>query len=506
MEDASGYAIAVLDIGMTNKKISVYSRDLALLESASAVFKPLMVDDIETHDLAGMRAWFLETLGALARRHPVKAVSVATHGATFVCVGEDGEPCVPCVYYTHEPGREFHKRFFDLAGDPGRLQLDTGSPRLAALINSAQGMLFAKERFPEQFARTRKILFFPQYFGAWLTGKARAESTYPGCHSYLWDFTAGTWSSVAKALGVDSLLPDANSPSWSRLGNLKPEIAARCGLPADTLVTMGIHDSNASLLPYLAAQASGDFVLDSTGTWCVLMHPQKDYGFSRDDLGKVVFFNRAATLDPVKTAIFLGGLEYETYSGLINRTCGRSDVPGFDPETYRRVIRERRAFILPEIVCGSGQFDRSIPRAVESGKNYPLAELRLGERLPGFFRRREEAFAALNLSLAIQTHVALKRVGMRGGTEIFIEGGFRRNRDYAVLLASLVAPSPVNLTDIPEATALGGAMIARMAMEGSDLPSLGQAVKIGKTRVNPGIFEGLASYEDAYLALAEMGM
>ena len=55
-----GKAIAVIDIGMTNKKVAIYDSGLRMLDSVSRKFEPIMVEGIETHDLEGMEAWFLD--------------------------------------------------------------------------------------------------------------------------------------------------------------------------------------------------------------------------------------------------------------------------------------------------------------------------------------------------------------------------------------------------------------------------------------------------------------
>ncbi|HPN03961.1 MAG TPA: carbohydrate kinase, partial [Rectinema sp.] len=59
-------AIAVLDIGMTNKKVVLYSNELALIGEKRKVFLPSMRDGIETHDLKAMEEWFLASLGEFA--------------------------------------------------------------------------------------------------------------------------------------------------------------------------------------------------------------------------------------------------------------------------------------------------------------------------------------------------------------------------------------------------------------------------------------------------------
>jgi sugar (pentulose or hexulose) kinase len=463
---------------MTNKKVAVYDEDLRMLDAISRTFEPMEAgpERLPAHDLAGMEEWFLATLAAFGRKYAIRAIAITTHGATMVLVGPDGAPCAPCFYYTHEPGAEFHERFYRLAGKPEALQATTGTPVLSAMINPAQGLLFLKEGFPEEFERASLVLAYPQYWGFRLTGNAAAESTYMCCHSYLWDQVGERYSSVAKALGIADKMPRPLRRSWDVLGVLKPELAARTGLSPNTIVTMGIHDSNASLLPHIAKRPGGDFVLNSTGTWCVLMHPQERYGFADDELGKVVFFNRSALMKPVKTAIFLGGMEYETWSRLIEETSGtRAADPG--QSAYPSLLSDASAFILPEVVPGSGQFPGSRPRAVESGREYALDDIRSGRSVPPFMRDARRAMAVLDASLVIQTVVALGRAGLGPGTEVFTEGGFRRNADYNALLAAALPRNRMYLTDIAEATAFGAAMTAAAALADADSGGSGGGIE-----------------------------
>jgi sugar (pentulose or hexulose) kinase len=501
-------AIAVIDIGMTNKKVAVYDQKLHVLDSVSKTFAPVMLEGLETHDLAGMEEWFLNTLTSFAKRFPIGAIAVTTHGATMVCLGEDGEPCAPCVYYTYEPGEEFQERFYREMGDRGELQARTGTPPLSAMINPSKGLFFLKERFPEAFARSRIVLNYPQYWGYRLTGATGAEGTYTGCHTYLWDWREGRYSSVARKLGIVDKLPFPLRDSWDVLGTIKSEVAARTGIGADAIVTMGLHDSNASLLPHLAKKAGVDFILNSTGTWCVLMHPQENFGFEPGELGKVVFFNRSAYNKPVKTAIFLGGMEYEAWTKAIASStglAGGAKLPEPAESDYRALVDSPSAFILPELVPGSGQFPGSKPRAVQDGREYALADIEIGRSVPPFMRDPKRALAALNLSLAIQTLVALERAGLGAKTEVFTEGGFRRNSGYNAILASALG-GRAYLTDISEATAFGAAMTAASALGGATPDTLGGLFEVDYKRVEPmdGL-ENLTNYRGSWLAAMNEG-
>ncbi|MDR2246038.1 MAG: carbohydrate kinase [Treponema sp.] len=466
------YAIAVIDIGMTNKKVAIYDDRLKQRDIRYHTFQPKIIDSFETHDLRAMEAWFIGQLAELAKDYPVKAIAITTHGATVVCVGKDGKPVLPCIYYTYEPGDDFHDRFYARFGAPEELQAKTGTPKLAALINPAKGVLFAREQYPEQFKRTAHILQYPQYWGYRLTGKIGAESTYMGCHGYFWDQTSHTLSSVAWDLGIASLMPEKLNASWDILGTITTELAQKTGLSKDVIVTMGIHDSNSSLLPHFAKKGKTGFVLNSTGTWCVCMNPVEEYGFSPEELGKVVFFNISAFGTPVKTAIFTGGQEFEIWSKTLMKIHRREDTPPYDKERYLSVLKEKRAFLLPELTRGSGQFPQSRARVVEDGREYTYQDISRERQRPPCFADYEASFALLRISLVMQSLTALERTGLLPGTEVFTEGGFRKNEAYNALLSAALKDNRVFLTDVNEATALGAAMTAKMALTGKAMSDL----------------------------------
>ncbi len=310
------------------------------------------------------------------------------------------------------------------------------------------------------------------------------------------------YSSVTDALGIRKLLPENYRNTYETLGTLTPETSERTGLPQSTIVTMGIHDSNASLLPYLAKDDHRDFVLNSTGTWCVSMHPQDNLDYNPDDIGKIVFFNQSALRRPVKTSIFLGGMEFDTYITLYKELNGTDEFPAYDPDAFRQILAENDTYLLPEIVPGSGQFNTSKPGILEKGVFYPIEEIRSGKNIPSVFCDGGKFLAVLDTSLVIQTVTALKRAGMKKGTKIFTEGGFRKNKGYNTLLASVLPENSVHLTNMKEATAFGAAMTAVMAYTGKTHTDLAGTINIEYTSVPPDSFPGYGQYRDKWLAAA----
>ncbi len=493
------YAIAVLDIGKTNKKVAIYDDAMKPLAVRKRKIETIRVEDLDVEDVDTIVSWFLEQLKELGTEYPIKTLTVTTHGSTHVCVGADGTPSVPPIAYTNEVPVEFHNRFWAAMGDPLEAQARTATAEIKPLINTAKVLWYQKERWPEDFAKTKHILLYPQYFGYRLTGIPAADITYTGCHSYLWDFAKSDWSYVADTLGVRSMLPDNPGLPDSELGTITAEVAAQTGLPDDTRVTLGIHDSNSSLIPYLISQEQ-DFVLNSTGTWCVAMHPVDKVDFSPEELGKMVFYNLSYQGSPVKTSVLLGGLEYAFYTDVLMAHHDRDDWPDYDPDMYVDILKSPRTFILPAIVFGSGQFPNSVARVIDEGTDYSIPDITDGRRWPKAFDDYLGGFALANLSLAIQTRIALQRVGLAPGTEVFIEGGFRLNKNYGALLGALLPENPLYLTALEEATSFGAALCGKALQDNVSVASLKNYVSLDKQFVEPAKLDGLEEYVDAFLA------
>ena len=502
MSERSQY-VAVIDIGKTNKKVHIYGPDLVLVDGRSRPFESVVEDGIPWVPSEAIEEWLLDTLATLNNRYPVRAISVTTHGATFACVDSSGALSIPVIDYTHEPGERFHDEFYRVAGDRLALQRETATLELTALINAAQGIRFLQQYAPDRFARTESILLYPQYLSFRLTGRKAADYTYAGCHTYLFDFERMNWSAVADRLGVRRLLPDRLDDPGTVLGRIDPAVAGRTGIDPTATVTLGVHDSNASLLPYLVKKPDQDLIVNSTGTWCVAMHPESRVSFSDEEIGKAVFFNISPLRHPVKTSILLGGLEFDTYTSLLRERFGFRELPEFDPKTYRDVIQERAEFILPAVVPGTGQFPDSAARVVDHGETFGLAEIQAGTRVPALFSNARRAFAVLNLSLAIQTVTALRRVGLSAGTVVYTEGGFRNNRDYNALLASLVPEASFRLSGMPEATSFGAALLGWSSVLGVAPSGLADRFELVEEPVTGLDASGLDAYAERFWSLLE---
>ena len=495
--------VAVIDVGKTNKKIHIYNRELTLIDSCSKSFETMIRDGISFETTDELMEWLLDNLSRLGSRHNIRVIAISTHGASSACIDEAGELTIPVVDYTYEPGEEFHEEFYRVAGDKNDLQRSTATLELKALVNPGKGIYFLKKTYPEEFARTHRILMYAQYFAYKLSGAVTADITYLACHTYLFDHQKIGYSVVADRLGIRDLLPPAIMDPGDVAGLILPEVAARTGLSPLTRILVGIHDSNASLLPYLIKKHDEDFIVNSTGTWCVAMHPEGSVSFSDDEIGKAVFYNMSAFREPVKTTILVGGLEFETYTDLLKSRFGMAGYPEFDPALYREAISEAAEFIFPSVVAGTGQYPDSLARIVDHGEVFPLDVVQSGGRTPPLFRDPARAFAVLNLSLALQTATALRRVGLRDGVTVYTEGGFRGNRDYNAILAALCPEASFHLSGVAEATSFGTALLGWAAVEDQSVRMLADRFDLEQEPVEIAPLPGLDDYARAFYAQLE---
>ena len=427
--------IAVFDIGKTNKKFSIYDSSLRPVFTSSVQIGEMRVGDLLCDDAESILKWVRATLGEW--RGKLSAIAVTSHGATLALLNEAGELVMPIISYNHEIEEGVKRSFYEEFGAPEELYMRTGTPPLGQLLNAGLQLYWVARRFPEKYQRVKRVLFFPQYIVHAISGLEAAELTSIGCHTYLWDLLVGRWSSVAEGLDVPPRSPSFRSV-WEGLGEADRAV-----------ITPGIHDSNAALLPYLVTEKER-FLLASTGTWCVLMLPGAPFAPSPDDVYRDVLYYVDAYGRPLRAARFKCGYEFDCYVDIIRRWFGADPLKlEFDARLATEVLKEGEVYFVPTLTPGTGQFPRS------------------KGRVEGKPRDPARAYYYLNLSLAIQTWYAVRLVAGGERLKVHVQGGFARNPVYLAYLATLLRDCQVIRAENPEATSVGAALTALCAMEGS---------------------------------------
>ncbi|MFT3974731.1 MAG: FGGY-family carbohydrate kinase [Amaricoccus sp.] len=414
--------ILVIDIGKTNAKVAVVDAgSLAQIDFIARPSRVLPGPPYPHADTDGIWAFLLDALGALHARHGADAVSITAHGATAALLDADGRLALPVLDYEH-PGPDALADAYDAARPAFA---ETGTPKLPGGLVVGRQLFWQFATFPAA-ARATRILMYPQYWAHRLTGVAASEATSLGCHTDLWNPAARDFSSLVAAQGWRPLFPALRAAS-DCLGPITRQVADATGLSPATPVFCGIHDSNASLLPHLRSRRA-PFAVVSTGTWVVTMAVggravQLDPG--RDTLVNVNAFG-----DPVPSARFMGGREWEL----------TRPEPLPDPAAVGALL-ERGIFLLPSVVAGSGPFPDRRAQWIGPADATPA-----------------ERTAALSLYLAMMTSTCLELIGAAGPT--LVEGPFARNALYVAMLGAATGRPVVLPAPGSTGTSLGAALLA----------------------------------------------
>ena len=260
-----------------------------------------------------------------------------------------------------------------------------------------------------------------------MSGVLASEVTSLGCHTDLWNPSAGVFSSLVDKLNIRQKLPPIK-PAGAALGPVLPAIAAAVGLSENVLVFCGIHDSNASLLPYVLA-FTPPFSVVSTGTWTIAMSiggEEKPLDPDRDTL-----INVNALGQPVRSARFMGGREFDLMTGGI--------VGDLDSAATQETLSSH-VMLLPAVLPDTGPFQGSNSRWV--GAEPPAAS--------------EARAIATAFYLALVTAECLLLTGHVG--QIVVEGPFAKNQPYLAMLAAATG-SEVRLAASQTGTSIGAALL-----------------------------------------------
>jgi sugar (pentulose or hexulose) kinase len=449
--------IAVIDVGKTNVKLVVHDlqsgRDVFVKTRPNGV---IVTPPYPHYDVEGMWTFFLAALAEAAAAGPVDAISFTTHGAAFALLAGD-DLALPVLDYEFAGPDE-------LAADYGRCRppfAESFTPRLPGGLNAGAQIFWLARRFPEAFASVTAIVPYPQYWAYRFSGVLASEPTSLGVHTDLWSPADKGFSSLARAEGWDRLFPPMRS-AFDRLGPVRPEIAARTGIAADTPVLCGIHDSNASLLPHLMTRTR-PFTVLSTGTWVITFAVGGSAG--NLDQHRDGLCNVDAHGNPVPSSRFMGGREFELL------TAGTAIKPSVGDVLS---VIEEGILVQPTFTPGCGPFPTGKGRW-----SVDPASLTPGRRT-----------AAVSLYLALVAIEAMEVAG--AGGPIVIEGPFGRDALFAEALGMLTGRE-VLIASGATGTSTGAAMLAlgadgRPEMEADRKP-------VGLYRL-----DGLAAFASAWRA------
>ena len=449
--------IAVVDIGKTNAKLLlIEARTGDVTWSIEKRFAPLDRSPVRELDVAAFEAWLLAGLAQAPEKQRIRALVPVAHGAAAVLVSRtEGVLIAP----------DYEDPAFDDVRDSYRAERDpfdvTLSPFLPQGLNLGRQLYYLSRKRPDLLRSCDALLLYPQYW-AWRFSRCMAsEMTSLGCHSDLWRPRQARFSSLASTQGFERLLPPLRA-AGDVLGTVTPEIAHSTGLDPTCRVLCGIHDSNASYLCHRVSRADDEqFAVVSSGTWIVIMAHGTDLDRLREE--RDMLANVDASGEPVATARFLGGREYEAIAG-------GTAIPGGTHGALQPTAAALRS------VLSRGAMALARSDTANAGVQLVNAE--------GLDEVERAALATLYCSL--QTDRLLDLLGLSG--TVIVDGPLSANPLYLGLLRAYRAPAPV----------LGGDSRAGLAQCARYL--CGNSPTLHLTQASPLECAGLTNYRNEWLS------
>jgi len=425
--------IAIFDIGKTNKKFFLFDQQYKIVLERTVCFEEIVDEDgFACDNLKQMVEWVQATIREilLLQKFIVKALNFSAYGASFVHINRKGDPIMPLYNYLKPFPPALQKQFYDMYGGERKLSVATASPVLGNL-NSGMQLYWLKHEQKELFDRIHYSLHLPQYLSYLVTGKAYSDITSIGCHTGLWNFKNNTYHDWVQAENIDSKLAPV-FPSNECFNVTLNDKSFKTGV--------GLHDSSAALIPYLAS-FSEPFVLISTGTWCISLNPFNHDPLTAEELQQDCLCYMGYNAQPVKASRLFAGHEHE------QQVKALAQYFNVSIEYYKQVI-----------------FDQSLLSVLSSFNGSPDAGTGLqsslfAQRTLESFDSYEQAYHQLMYDIIQQQKMSTSLVlNKRRVARIFVDGGFAKNAVYMHLLAAAFPEMEVFSASVSQATAIGAAL------------------------------------------------
>ncbi len=448
--------LAGLDLGSSSIKAVLFDADAGkVLASAS---RPTPVSH-PTGGEPGSRQWsehdpeaLWQAVCACLREacggKPVAGLSVASMAEAGLPLGVDGEALDPIIAW-FDRRSEPQAAWIEEQISPANLFRLTGQ-RVSPSFGITK-LLWLRQHRPQVFDRLATWLPIPAYILYRLTGERVTDYTIAS-RSLLFDQNRLGWSSELLDLaGLDSQQMPAALPGSAACGRITEDAASQTGLPVGAICAAGGHDH------LCASFAAGAFevgaVVDSTGTAQAVV--QVLPAFLPDprlaDRGYACYSHVLPGQVILKAGLKAAG-------GAVDWLAHRLSSPGLEPD-----------FAALETLARSGIGLRAgplwLPHLLESGS--PESDRRSRAALVGARLDHDngDLFRGMLESLAFWLRQNLEEMQVLSGHnagEISLIGGVTRLNLLLELKADVLGRE-VHVPDVPEAAAVGAALLGGLA-------------------------------------------
>ncbi len=414
--------IAVFDIGKTNKKLFLYDHALQTVFEKSVVLPEIVDEDnFPSEDINSLSSFVVNEFDAVLEdpRYLVKGVNFSAYGASLVYLDQNGKVITPLYNYLKPYPKPLQESFYSHYGGENEFSRSAASPVLGSL-NSGMQLYRLKYEQPEIFKRVAHVLHLPQYLSWLITGKFYTELTSIGCHTNLWNFDKQTYQQWLSEEGILTLLPEIVSSSSVVHVDYKGKNIA---------VGIGLHDSSSALIPYLKHRET-NFMLLSTGTWCISLNPFNHSPLTEEELKNDCLCYLQSNGNPVKAARYFGGHIHQEF---VQNIATHFSVSQDEILTY--------SFIDEEIL----ELKKS-----DSGENYLTA-----------IDAKSAYFIALQKLVKDQKKSIDWVLYNADVDEIIVDGGFAQNKLFMQLLGFHFPEKEITASTMHQGSSLGAAMVLK---------------------------------------------
>jgi L-fuculokinase len=432
----------IFDIGKTTKKAVVFGRNFHVLEEQTENFMEIKDDDgFPSDDLSTVSQWVNEIFKHYSAhpRYDIKHCNFSSYGASFVHIDEGGKRMDPFYNYL-KPFPESCKKLFESLYDRDQnIHARTASPFLG-LLNSGLQLFYIKHEKPSFFARIKTSLHLPQYFTYLLTGKKFTDITSVGCHTMLWDFEKGGYHTWVDKEQIKNLFPQLHHADHTFNHSIDNH-SLKMGV--------GVHDSSAALMPYLATQHN-PFLLLSTATWNICFNPFNNDPLTATELKADCLCFLTFEGSPVKASRIFLGHEHEVQAAVLTK---HFNVP---PDTYKSITFNESVYQeLRSLSPGTKIF---FPLDMEG--TGPMPEKQTQQTDLRAFKNFDEAYHQLIRHLVKWQLMSVNLLDpSREVKSIIVVGGFTKNPLFLEILKREERDRKILTSDHPRASALGAAWL-----------------------------------------------
>lgn len=436
---------AIFDIGKTNKKFLLFNDRLQLVHQEETVFEEVEDDDgFHCDDIVKLIAWVRSSIErtVLENKFEIKYLNFSTYGASLIYLNKEGKRITPLYNYLKPMQDDVLDNFYEKYGGIDEFSRKTASPALG-MLNSGLQILWLKKKKPEYWSDIQHILHLPQFISYLFTKVIISGYPSIGCHTALWDFDNMEYHQWLNDEKIKLPEPVGSDILYTvKIGN------------ATIQTGVGIHDSSASLVPYLKTFSKDKFVLVSTGTWAINMNPFSKQQLTIDELRQDCLCYLSVDKQQVKSSrLFLGHI-HDVNTNIICKHHGiTSDVfksIKANEEVLTKMVKDGKNIIFP----------------------HGLTENFLGnEDILSHYENPVSAYHQLIYEITKMEANAIQLVLDKKDTveNIYITGGFVKNDIFCKLLATFLKNKHVYKAELYNATALGTAMIVNKNINIADV-------------------------------------